>query len=502
MSTAEAPAPTSARTDARADGGTRRWPVAAAWMVLAVVTVAGLAVTLAWDFRDEPLVGDQASHLMQAMSLAHDADLRFDADDLQRWRDMGWTAEPLGLFFQASDDGWSFAKPYGYSLWLAPFVKAFGAVSGVAVGNAALLLAVVAVSVALVARASNAGLRSPAPPLLAASLVFGSHLWLSAVTVHTELLLAALVGVLFLLVDHWHAGSIAAAAGTGVVTGFLLTDKPVFAVLIAPAALWLVVRAAKDRRWWEVVAPAAALLGAFAVATLPYLVASDGAAPTPYGGERYYAKTSTPFDPAEANPERSSTSGEARDIPRDWGRIESHDASSPLRLALDALTSPLEPLRSAAFTVVGRHTGLVVFDPFALAALVGAVVAWRRLDGVARATAAGIVAYLAFYVVVFPDNYYGGSQSIGNRYFAQVVPAVALLAGGLVARSRRDAQRWAVAAVVLGVASVAVTWPLHSRPTEAFNHPARTTSVQRLLPVETTQDPIVNVLCTQPDAHC
>ena len=111
--------------------------------MFAVIAAVVLGMTVTQDFRDEPLAGDTSAHLMQALSLAYDShSLNFDGRDLANWKELGWAAEPVGMFFQRYDgDRYGVAKPYGYSLFLAPFIAVFGPVHGVAVGNTILLAA-------------------------------------------------------------------------------------------------------------------------------------------------------------------------------------------------------------------------------------------------------------------------------------------------------------------------------------------------------------------------
>ena len=102
----------------------------------------------------------------------------------------------------------------------------------------------------------------------------------------------------------------------------------------------------------------------------------------------------------------------------------------------------------------------------------------------AVAGAVGVLAYIAFYIVVFPKNYYGGGQSLGNRYFIQIAPAVFVTAlfAPLGVRLVR----------VLSVAAVAVSvlfsWPQHRAPSDAYIEMIRTSPAQKLLPIEANQD--------------
>jgi hypothetical protein len=81
--------------------GRWRWATPASWIVFALCAAFVLGSSLTHDFRDEPIAGDTGGHLMQALSLAYDShSLNFDATDVQRWKELTWAQEPVGMFFQ------------------------------------------------------------------------------------------------------------------------------------------------------------------------------------------------------------------------------------------------------------------------------------------------------------------------------------------------------------------------------------------------------------------
>jgi hypothetical protein len=190
--------------------------------------------------------------------------------------------------------------------------------------------------------------------------------------------------------------------------------------------------------------------------------------------------------------------------------------------ALDQLRSPSQDLPGATLTyLVGRHTGVLTFLPI-VPALVGAgiynlvrsrahrrsvsesggltaqddtdvavdVVVGQERDAVsavpsmAWAGVAGLLLYAGFYLLLFTNNYYGGGQSIGSRYFLQfstiavVVPVAAGISSRAVHRCAAFAGIWAL--VVLG--------PHLLNADTAFVDLWRTSSVQRFLPYDGTQD--------------
>ena len=164
---------------------------------------------------------------------------------------------------------------------------------------------------------------------------------------------------------------------------------------------------------------------------------------------------------------------------------------------VDRLRDPDDDLPSAALTyAIGRHTGVATFMPIVPA--LGRGGRGRRVatptvaDGASRATAlvggggraSAWSPYVALYLVAFTSNYFGGGQSVGNRYFLQVsllVPVVAVTVGVTSAVARwctAAAAAWAV--VGLGAQL--------RHPEEAFYRIDRTTAAQRLLPFDGSQD--------------
>lgn len=453
--------------------------------LVCLVVLAGAALRIALhDPTSQPVSGDQASFVYQALSL-QGGDLSYDGQDQRRWLELGWADQPHGLFLQERSDGWAFAKPLGYSVLLAPAVAAFGAY-GITLVGAGLLLAYAACWYGI------ARLRWDRVTSLAAATAasVASHAWFYAFPAHADLFVAVLVGLAAYGAARvaWPRGGSARRVTAvepwlvlaGVACALLVTEKPPALVAVGP----LVALAALRTPWAArlvAVGVAVVVLGA---SMAPYLYYSDGESWSAYGGDRYYALPTTPW----------SGGTEADLIP--W---RTRDSLSPGHV-IDQVLDPSGDIPAAALTyAVGRHTGVLTFQPVVAALLAGAavsgVVAWRRHRRGGRSggaggapllsllAAAGLVGYAGLYVVAFTDNYFGGGQSIGNRYFLQVsvVAAVVAVASPLTAR----AVRWCTA--------FAAAWALvflhpHLRaPEAAFHRIDRTSAAQELLPFETTQ---------------
>jgi hypothetical protein len=148
------------------------------------------------------------------------------------------------------------------------------------------------------------------------------------------------------------------------------------------------------------------------------------------------------------------------------------------------LDAPVESAKSTVYYFAGEHTGMIVFIPLAAAGLALAAAELRASrNRLAVAFLVGIVGYILLYTVRFTDNYFGGGQSFGNRYFLQVSPMVI----ALVVASRVAPRRLLLAASACAVFGAIVLWPHHHAPERSFGDLVRTSPIQRLLPMESNQ---------------
>ncbi|MFN8017778.1 MAG: hypothetical protein U0P45_06615 [Acidimicrobiales bacterium] len=449
--------------------GTSRRATVAAWALFAVVAAWFAYGILHDDFRRYEVLGDSSSYLLQAESLGFAGhDLRYDQQDVDRFRAFRWADEPYGLYFQRSGDGWAFAKPYGYSVVLAPFLRAFGPRYGVSLANLALLAVLAALGTATL----RLRFRGAIVPLVLGVFLFGSPLVFYAHHLWVEVFWAPLVlAVLYATVRACRDRSVWWGLAGAVLAALLLAEKAPALPLVAPVGVLALMRLGSWPR-------RAAVLGAFAVALLvavvPYQQASDGRAANPYGGQRYYARSYVPFDGERTPPVDG----------RGYGPVRSDETFS-VSYAVDELGRDWgDKVASGAYYVVGRHTGLLPFEPLALFVVAAALVGIRRAGWTGRLVLVGLLGYVAFYVLLFPHNYNGGGQTLGNRYFLQVYPAVLVLA----ATARLRVKPLAVGAAV----SAAAAWAFMSQHYTDAGHAIRdidqTNPVQRLLPFEGNQD--------------
>jgi hypothetical protein len=513
-------------------------------VVVAGVAVAVVASAVAFGPDDRLVQGDEASYVLSALSL-RDGDLSYDAVDQARWDELGFRdPTPTGLYLQSFSGGYAVAKPIGYSIMLSPFLWLFG-LSGIRYAGLLLLFAYgscwyflgvlrwsrsAAFLVAVVASVASHAWYFAFPAM--ADLFVASLVGIVAVGCSRSVL----VGQRFWL--------LAAAAGAGLLVTekipALLAMSPILAVAVTYAS-WRM-RAASIAAFVvvAVISVAPFLYYSDGTSWSPYggvryyaqsatpfnggtiddlqRISTDEKLSLPFVAERLTSpsvdmarSTSTyvvgrhtgaltflPIAPIltaisvavllrhrrarrrtarDADPRRNDAPDDV--LGRSPATIEGVvDEGSCRATATEAdnsiaNTAAVEAVTSGS-AQAGRPDGSVAVE---------AVVSGRPAVLLAWAGITALGLYVAFYVVLFTHNYYGGSQTIGNRYFLQfsVVAVVAPVAIGVSQRA------------VLSGAALACAWalivlgPHMSRGHAMLNEYYRVTSTQQLLPYDSTQ---------------
>jgi hypothetical protein len=403
---------------------------------------------------------------MQALSLAYDGpNMSYDSADTARWQalELTWSPEPQYVYVRPVDNGFLAAKPYAYPLYLAPFIAVAGFGTGIAIAHALLLLAIVVLAVAIL-RTTMAG---PSVPLLVAAFTFAGALYLYTYAVSVELLFATVTAVAVLGYVRWYAsGRFAWAIPAFVAVGIMAAEKPPSALAMAvPGAVvvW------KSRGWLRKVAGPGLVVVTFIVAVSPWVYYSGGTAYSPFQAPRGAAFTAvwdtmTPDQFAAELRERKASGGSS--------------VFSPSGAVSRATRFPEYMPGSAWYSLVGRHTGLIVWAPLSVIALAAGLVGFRRLNIMGRAMLLAVLGYAALYLVLFTRNYFGGSHTLGNRYFVQISPMVL----GLLAQQAWETRKAVVASVGALAFSLVLLWPHHSDPRWAYLRIDRTSAVQELFP--------------------
>jgi hypothetical protein len=428
-------------------------------LVLAVLVVGMLGAALSADLArlsGGRFWGDGATYYSMAWSLAEDGDIEYEARDLYRVR-REFPDGPQGVFLKRASGGLTldpasgfpwvrplgeaerrvyFAKPFVYPAVAAPFVRAFGT-RGLLLTNALCL------GLCLVLGYSE--LRRLASP--AAALALSSALFLGTVTPvyllwpAPELLnLALLAAGLF----AWRRQRPLLAA---LLLGIATYSKPYNLWIAIPLGLEPLLQSGVARGWvgraFECLRRGSVLVAA-AVALFGLNAAVTGEWNYQGGRER---KTFYDRFPGEVQivaglpkPVTFGNSGIWMSTNELGPRVEGETAppqrgGEPPRAASEIRQSFLYNL---GYFWVGRFGGaLAYFFPAVLATALFLLRGRREQAGWLALAALG-VSYL-FYIAMIPDNWYGGTGTLGNRYFLNLLPLALYLVP-------RGTERWVAAA--------------------------------------------------------
>lgn len=434
-----------------------------------------LALLLGAASFDRPswptVVGDEATYLMAAESLAFDGDLEYTAAEVERFRSR-WGYEPEGLILQRATDGrLVYGKPSTWPLLAAPFVRVFGN-RGAFVANVVMLALA-----ALVAAATLSTAAGPWAPTWITAHVFATATFAWVFWAHSDLLLGCLVALALAAItagarfererNRFSTPSPLAwipwAVG-GMLLALVVWSRPPYLALMLP-----VLFASPGGRRWPT-------LGAFGLALVLVTGAlaadqfSRSGSLSAYGGERrsFYSHTGWPGvgeRGAEASARFGTTGPDAA-----WeSPAESVEVA---RWASDRLGWNL------LYTLVGRHVGLLPYFASLLLVLIArpkGAIAWSTL------VAVGLV--LVWFALNRPSNFWGGGGSLANRYALPLLPALWFL-------PHRVARPWA--ALVVTLVAAPFLWPLWVAPRAFPIAPDGTyrwvaPMATKLLPYETTQ---------------
>ena len=430
--------------------------------MLGLLLAATLVGAATFDRRSWPgLVGDEATYLMQAQSLAWDGDLRYSRRDFDRFVAQ-WGTRPEGLILQSGDGGrtLTYGKPASYAAWIAPFLRLYPT-RGAAVANALLLAFAAVVSARVLERRLG-----PAAALWVAVWIFASVAFAYVFWAHSDLFLMSLTALVLALAygsprDGDAAETLTRAALRWLAVGGLISlvvmSRPLYGTLLIPLAFAV---PAKQRRlaFFALFVMAGGLL---AVSVFTNLAAGDSW--TPYGGERQSFDSNTGFPEVELTPAGWKAQIAARGN-RSWKPADEFEVR--------------QSAWNVLYFLVGRHVGLL---PYFLPLLLG-LAAFRRGEGRTWLILAALAACAGF-LLARPYNFYGGGGAIANRYLLPLYPAFWFSAG------RPARASWALAAAVLAAPFLL---PLWTQPRAFFldedgGYRYVSTFARRLLPYETTQ---------------
>jgi len=376
------------------------------------------------------LKADEPAYLGMALSLVEDGDLACDRGDVRRLFDR-FPYLPIENVIMMSDDGWrtvTFGKPYLYSLLAAPAV-ALADYRGMVAFNMLLLLASAWMGIVYLRRFNPEWLAS----LFAVSFFLLSSAFAYVFWLQPEILnLFGVTACLFLAFHRPASTTLRRAEGRWwrrlldprlrpVLSATALTlavyHKPMYAA-IGVAALY---RFWRRDGWRRAAAWLASAVVSMALVVGGSLVLTGQ--PIAYlGSDRLGIKIEDPeaFDELVASFQALSeriVAGEG---------VEGGGANTFAWLAYLPELHPRMFLENVGYFLWGRHTGLLLYLPFAAVAILLFLLHARR--SAERWVIVGSLAAIAlFFLQWLHYNWHGGAGFIGNRYFVSLYPAFLFL---------------------------------------------------------------------------
>jgi hypothetical protein len=235
---------------------------------------------------------------------------------------------------------------------------------------------------------------------------------------------------------------------------------------------------AAARGWRQRTLAVAVFAGALALCVWPYLHYSDGRSWNGYGGERYFSGERQPFTGDMA----AQRNREAQDDPGAFRRV------------VRGMRDPGTFARNVYFYFFGAYTGVLVFSTLSGLLIFAAVGKLSRSRGAALAPLLlGLLLFLCGYLFFYADNYYGGGQCVGNRWFLKAVPFTLALA----VESRLGAAAVARLCALALAGTVAFLPRHHAHHREVYANVRQEGVLQRYFPFEWTQSELAR--CVSPN---
>jgi hypothetical protein len=402
-------------------------------LALAAVTAFFLLFPLTLGKPGLPphLKADEAAYYLAAQSLAYDHNLRVEPRDVDRAFEE-FPFGPVNNMIVMSDDGWHtvhYAKPYIYSLCGAPFARLAGA-NGMLFFNMVLTMAMMWMGYLYLRRYNTPGLAALfAASFFLLSVGFSYVFWIQP-EVFNMFSVAACLFFGLPRIDETglpdRRRELLYALLSGGVLALAVYDKPMFAA-VGLAPLWAYFR---DRRWRTLgVWVLGAVLSMAVIAGVSWRLTGHL---SPYlgGGGRQGVTLCEPGK-VPINPEIVKV----REAGGGGGGGGKHIASVPNSTTGNHWTwlfrapdvTLYEEAENIGYFLVGRHTGMLVYTPFAALALIFFLLHGRRRSGERWVLLAALTAVALYFLTFIAWNWQGGGGFVGNRYFITAIPAFLFL---------------------------------------------------------------------------
>ncbi len=331
---------------------------------------------------------DEAVYFCMIQSLAHDRDLAWTRQDLQRVCEI-YPAGPVGVILkQLPSEKIVFAKLLTYPIAVVTFYILFG-VKGIVIFNLILMWIIIY----LVAKHWNS---TPGAALAGLAFMIFSAFFPYVLWCHPEILLSFLLTVFFWnwLRKDYQPTSLFSYFCV-VCLGLALTIKPPLLLLAIPAAVELIKK--RVFKPFFVLLLTVVIIAALTHGCLGHL--------NPYEGNRRIFTDRFPLDAQENLFDRADS----------W-------SMSDAKFYFDTTTF----LWNCLYFFIGRFSGILwyFFPGIALALL--AFLSPSNSKG--KWLISTISLFALFLIIQIPSNYHGGGGALGNRYFVSLYPLLLLSA--------------------------------------------------------------------------
>ena len=332
---------------------------------------------------------DESTYYSIIQSLAFDGDLQYTRADIIRIREIFWGG-PMGLFLKKGHDGrLYYAKAFIYPLVAAPFFSLFGT-HGILLANGLMIFFVLLMGFLL--------LRQHHPPgksfaftiiYLFSSITFIYIWWTTADLFNFFVNFAGL----FFFFYHFKKPSWNSLSGLFFAAAVFSKPNNILHIGI----LFLLLLYQKD--WKKFIGMS--LICLLVLTSLVYFNYSQTGEIIYQGGDRRSFYGNFPLE----RPDFTFTGAVQMSTDNYWSRF---------------YLSPAIVLLNLFYYIFGRFTGMIIYFPSAVFLLM--LFFFQKKKPQDWFLLAGIAMAVLCYILLMPDNYFGGGGSLGNRYFLNIFP--------------------------------------------------------------------------------
>lgn len=405
---------------------------------LFVITLSILFIVLILASMMSPIHrwGDTSTYYMEIQSISDDFNIQYEEKDIHRALDHGFDDLPSGLYLiKTANQKYFYGKEFSYPLFAASFYKIFGN-NGLIFFNMLMFYLMILMAYLYLRRTNSESIALGFSILFfMLSTAFVYTFWIHAEIYNMFLLMLGLVSWLKYREDN----DIRYLAFASLVLSVATVAKIPNIVLFLPLLSFELYERHRKNATIMLLAfaiPVALFYGYFYIRTGAFSF---------YGGDRLYYVHAFPFTSGYNSTTEAGNTAFSVEGSSFYQMINIHN----LRIIPYNLF----------YYFFGRFTGMIWYYPFAFFAMLTFIINYRKtkdyisLYPEKMLILAGIVLNIALYIAIIGNNYFGGQQVMGNRYF-YIYPAFLFLLGKIDVRK---------AAIFLMIAIITVI-PIVSNP--------------------------------------